>query len=319
MPELPVVLLTNPIDPAGKLILEPHARVVTAPDAKPDTLRELVRDADGLIVRVKLPDDIVEHAPKLKGIVRHGTGLDFIPVAAATARRIPVANVPGANSNAVAEFCFGAVFELIRHIGAADRLHRDKGWAAARKLADTAWELKGKTLGIVGFGSIGRLVAGIGANGFGMKVIATTRRPETLADGVKAAALGELFEQSDVIVLSCPLTDATRGLVGRDLLERAKPTALLVNISRRAVVSDEALAEALSTGRLGGAVIEVFAEQQLPADDPLFLLPNLLLTPHMAALTQESVRNMSVGAAEEMLRILKGERPVNFCNPEILS
>jgi D-3-phosphoglycerate dehydrogenase len=282
MADRPVVLLTDPIDPAGEAILAPQARIVTAPDAAAATLNRLARDAAGIVVRSQLPPDIVEHAPGLRGFVRHGVGVDLIPVAAATARRIPVANVPGANTDAVAEYCFAAVFELARRLGTVDRLHRTEGWATARALSAQATEIAGKTLGVVGVGNIGGRVARIGRLGFGMRVLGATRRPEMLPEGVEAASLQDLFAEADIIVLSCPLTDATRGLVNADLLRRAKPSAVIVNVSRGPVIDDTALAAALEEGRLGGAALDVHHVQPLPKEHAFFRLPNMLLTTHLA-------------------------------------
>src|SRR3954463_14423145 len=137
MPDFPVVLLTNPMHPDGEAILTPHVRLITAPDATPDTLRKWAAEADGIIVRSKLPDDIVDHAPRLKGIVRHGVGLDFIPVAAATARGVAVANLPGSNTSAVAEYIMSALLHLRRPIHTMNALMRDQGWAAARATTDS--------------------------------------------------------------------------------------------------------------------------------------------------------------------------------------
>ena len=132
MPEKPVVLLTNAMHPDGEAILAPHVRLITAPDAQPETLRKWAAEADGIIVRAKLPDDIVDHAPRLKAMVRHGVGLDFIPVAAATARGVAVANLPGSNTNAVAEYVMSALMHLRRPLLRLDTQLRGEGWAAAR-------------------------------------------------------------------------------------------------------------------------------------------------------------------------------------------
>src|ERR1700761_1824741 len=155
----PIVLLTNPIHPDGEKILSPHAKLLIAPDAKPETLRRLASDVQGIIVRAKLPDDIVEHAPKLKGMVRHGVGLDFIPVKAATARGIAVANLPGSNTTAVAEYCMSAMLHFRRPLQRMDGLMRSEGWARARAVAEQLSEMGGTSVGILGVGTIGRRVA----------------------------------------------------------------------------------------------------------------------------------------------------------------
>jgi D-3-phosphoglycerate dehydrogenase / 2-oxoglutarate reductase len=315
MPERPTILLTNPMHADGEAILAPHARILTAPDATPDTLRKWAAEADGIIVRSKLPDDIVDHAPRLKGIVRHGVGLDFIPVAAATARGVAVANLPGSNTSAVAEYIMSALLHLRRPLYRLDAQLRKEGWAPARASGEPLLELSGSTLGIIGVGTIGQRLAGMARDGFGMKVLGTSRRQNAARDGVENVSLPELFSRSDAIAVCCALTDETRGLVSRDLIGRMRPSAVLVNVSRGAVVETAALLDALRSGRIAGAALDVFDVQPLPANDPLFETPRLLLTPHTAGITATSGRGMAVGAAEEMLRILRGEAPRNLVNP----
>jgi D-3-phosphoglycerate dehydrogenase len=315
MPEKPVVLLTNSMHPDGEAILAPHVRLIVAPDTRPDTLRGWAAEADGIIVRAKLPDDIVDHAPRLKAIVRHGVGLDFIPVNAATARGIAVANLPGSNTNAVAEYVMSALMHLRRPLQKLDMQMRAEGWLAARAAADSLTELSPSTLGILGVGTIGRHIAGIARDGFGMKVLGTSRRKGSLPQGIGEVSLPELFERSDAIVVCCALTDETRGLVSRDLLGRMRPQAVLVNVSRGAVIDTPAIIDALRSQKIAGAALDVFDVQPLPPTDALFDCPNLLLTPHTAGITATSSRAMAVGSAEEMLRILRGEAPLNLVNP----
>ena len=315
MPETPVVLLTNPMHPDGEAILAPHVRLIVAPDTRPETLRSWAAQADGIIVRAKLPDDIVDYAPRLKAIVRHGVGLDFIPVAAATARGIAVANLPGSNTDAVAEYVMSALMHLRRPLQRLDTLMRGEGWTTARASADSLTELNASTLGVLGVGTIGRRVAAIARDGFGMTVLGTSRRKGSLAADVQEVSLDELFTRSNAVVVCCALTDETRGLVNRDLLARMRPSAVLVNVSRGAVIDTPALIDALRSGKIAGATLDVFDVQPLPPDDALFGCPNLLLTPHTAGITATSGRTMAVGSAEEMLRILRGEKPLNLVNP----
>jgi D-3-phosphoglycerate dehydrogenase len=315
MPDKPIVLLTNAMHPDGEAILAPHVKMIVPPDARPETLREWAGNADGIIVRAKLPDDIVDHAPRLKGIVRHGVGLDFIPVAAATARGIAVANLPGSNTNAVAEYAMSALMHLRRPLQRVDGRLRSEGWAASRAAADGLTELSGSTLGILGVGTIGRRIADIARDGFGMRLLGTSRRKGSLPAGIEEVAIEDLFARSDAIAVCCALTDETRGMVSRDLIGRMRPSAVLVNVSRGAVIETPALVDALQSQRIGGVALDVFDVQPLPANDALFDCPNLLLTPHTAGITATSGRAMAVGSAEEMLRILRGEQPLNLVNP----
>jgi D-3-phosphoglycerate dehydrogenase len=209
-----------------------------------------------------------------------------------------------------------ALMHLRRPLYRLDSRLRGEGWGAARPMADNLIELSGSTLGILGVGTIGRRIADMARGGFGMKVLGTSRRRGALPAGVDEVALSELFSRSDAIAVCCALTEETRGLVNRDLLGRMQPHAILVNVSRGAVIETPAIIDALRTGKIGGAALDVFDVQPLPPDDALFDCPNLLLTPHTAGITATSGRAMAVGSAEEMLRILRGEPPLNLVNPE---
>ena len=227
---------------------------------------------------------------RLRAVVRHGVGLDMIPVEAATARGIPVANLPGSNtqpspSTAGRDAAPAARPGRHRHAHAQRRLGR--GPAARRR----GTELGGSVCGIVGVGAIGRRVADI-ARGLGMRVLGLTRRAEGLPamSGRRKAAL---FAQADVVVLSCPLNDATRGLVDAATMAAMKPTALLINMSRGPVMDTAAVVAALREGRLGGAAMDVHDKQPLTGQEPVFDAPNLLLTPHVAGITATSMRAMS--------------------------
>jgi D-3-phosphoglycerate dehydrogenase len=315
----PLVVLTNPIHAEAVALLAPQARVVTAPDTAPATLRDLAREAAGLIVRAQLPDDILDHAPRLRGIVRHGVGLDFVPLEAATARGIPVANLPGSNTQAVAEYVFAALFHLRRRLGPLDGALRGAGWGPAKSLASDLAEIGGTTIGILGTGEIGRRVARIARAGFGMRVLGHSRSARTEDGLFEAVDRAALFAQSDAVVVACPLTPETRGLVDETLIGRMRPDAVLINVARGPIVRAEALAAALRAGTIGGAALDVFDVQPLPEDHPYFACPNLLLTPHVAGTSAESLRVMGLGAAEEMLRILRGEPPRNLVNPAALA
>lgn len=313
----PKVLTTLPMDPAGDRMLEPVAEIVVAPDPGAETLKRVIGDADVLVVRTQLPSDLLERPHRLLGIVRHGTGLDLIPVEAATAQAIPVANVPGVNAEAVAEYCVGALLSLARQFHAMDRDLRASGWNESRRRAADTIELSGRTIGIVGLGAIGRRIAEICHHGFGMRVLGHQRRLERLPAFVEATDLDTLFATSDFVSLNCPLTPETRHLLDERRLRMMKPHALVVNASRGAVVDEQALARALAERRIAGAALDVYGEQPLRRDHPFLGLPNVLLTPHAAGLTQEASRRMSEGTAAEVLRLLAGERPANLVNPEI--
>ena len=310
------VFLTNPIDRVGYEILK-DVDIVTASDPSPATLCREVADADAIIVRTQLPPDIFDHARRLRACVRHGTGLDLIPVEAATAAGIVVANVPAVNANAVAEYVVTQMLLGARRLHRIDSAHRDESWAAARKIADEATELRGRTAGIVGVGAIGLRVAEILHQGFGMRVLGHQRRLDALPAFVAGMPLDEMLRAADYLVLACPLTPETRGLLDARRIGLLKANAFIVNVSRGPVVDEVALVAALRERRIAGAALDVYAVQPLPRDAELLRLDNAILSTHLAGLSAESLQAMSRIAAEETLRILAGEKPLNLCNPDV--
>jgi D-3-phosphoglycerate dehydrogenase len=312
------VLLSDSIAPAGEEALRREVEVVRAPDSDIATLRKWAHDVDGVLTRSKLPDDLFEAAPRVRGVVVHGTGTDLVPVAAATAHGVMVANLPGINAHSVAEYCAMAMLMLSRRIQVITSALREKTWDEARALGSGARELAGMTVGIVGVGEIGSRLAKIARNGFGMKVLGHQRRLDRLPAEASPCALHELIQSSDFVVLACPLTPQTRYLMNRETLGLMKPTAWLINVGRGPVVQEEALIEALRTRRIAGVMLDVYEHYRLEPGHPLFALDNVILTPHLAAVTQESRARASVAAADEMLRILRGEQPRNLVNPEVM-
>jgi D-3-phosphoglycerate dehydrogenase len=313
MNSTPIVVLTSAIHPDEHARLAQSAQVRVAPDARPDTLKAVLADADGVIVRNPLPADIFEHAARLKGVVRHGVGLDMIPMDQANRHGIVVANIPGSNTASVVEYCLAAMLHLRRRLGEIDAMLRGQGWTTARAYGENGGELAGATLGIVGVGAIGSRLALL-AQALDMRVLGLTRRPESLPSGVQAADKATLMRESDVIVLACPLNDQTRGMIDAPALALARPDALLINVARGPVIDTAALLAAIKENRLGGAALDVHDIQPLPKDSAVFDHPRLLLTPHLAGTTTASLRRMSRGAVDEMLRILRGEAPANWVN-----
>ncbi len=314
---LPLVVLTNPIDPAMQAELGRQARVRLLDDTSADAIRAAVVDADAVIVRAPLPDDVFVHGPHLVGAVRHGAGVDMIPVDAATAAGVAVANVPGVNARTVAEYVIGQMLQASRRLARIDATLRATGWAQARVLADHGRDLGGRTLGIVGAGAIGTALAGIAGNGLGMSVLGHRRSAEPLPGPFTRATLDELLERSDYVALTCPLTDETRGLMNAQRIARMKPGAVLINVSRGPVVVESALIDALARGHLGGAVLDVFETQPLPEGSPLRRFDNVILSPHMAGITADSMRRMGALAVAQTLDLIAGRRPPNLINPAV--
>ncbi len=300
-------------------MLAAAGRLVVASRLDDDTLVREAADAAVVIVRAPLPPRLFAAAPGLRAAIRHGAGLDMIPVEAATEAGVLVANVPGVNARSVAEHVFMVTLALLRRFRKVDRDLRQAGWAAGRAHAEQTQELAGRTFGIVGMGAVGRAVAAIARHGFGLRVLGVNRSGGALPEGVERAGLEALAAESDVVVLCCPLTPQTSGLVDAGFLARMKPSAVLVNVARGAVVDEAALVAALSEGRLAGAALDVFATQPLPPAHPFFGFDTVILTPHMAGITEESMARMGKGAAAETLRVLGGGLPQNLVNPQAVA
>ncbi len=310
------VLVTDPIDPAGIALLATKTEVVRPPDTHVDTLRTLGCEVDAVITRSRLPDDLFEVAPRIRAVAIHGSGLDLVPIASASAHGVMVSNQPGGNAQSVAEYCLMAIMLLARNFRGIDASLRSQAWDTARALAEPAVEVGGKTLGIVGVGHIGARLAEICRSGLAMRVLGHQRRLDRLPEGVAPASLDTLLAESDFVVLTCPLTPATRHLVDAPRLRAMKRSAFLVNVGRGPVIDEAALVDALRAGTIAGAMLDVYEHYRLDAANPLRGLPNAVLTPHLAGSTRESRERAGRIAAEETLRMLAGEAPIGFVNPE---
>lgn len=320
----PKILLTDPIHADAQARLSKDADIVVLPDGlsreeSDAALRNLLTDAHGLIVRRQLPENLFDAPDQLCGVVRHGVGLDFIPVAKASARKIPVANTPSVNANAVAEYVFAAMFAMSRQLAFFDHAVRQCDWQSRRTAGEKTFDLRGRTLGVIGYGAIGKRIGEIATQGFSMKVVTHTRTPSRLPAHVAALTLVELFAASDFLVVACPLTPQTRGMVDRHVLAHAKPGAVLINVGRGPVICEDDLAGALTAGTIGGAVLDVFEVQPLPVDSGLRSHPKVILTPHLAGVTQEAERAMGILTVDTMLALVRGERPDNVVNKEVYS
>jgi D-3-phosphoglycerate dehydrogenase len=312
------ILSTHPLHPAAEAMLKAAGdlRVASAPD--PETLLREGSGAGIVVVRAPIPPAFFEDAPALRAAIRHGAGLDMVPMDAANRAGVLVANVPAVNASTVAEHVFLVTLALLRRFRLVDRELRQKGWAAGRGQSDGAADLGGRTMGIIGMGNVGKAIFRIAKFGFGLEVVATSRSPKSVPDGARFLPVDDLVAMADIVVLCCPLTSETTGLLNAGRIGRMKPGAILVNVARGPVIDDAALIEALGEGRIGGAALDVFATQPLPLDHPYFGFDNVIVTPHLAGLTNESMLRMGTGAASEVLRVLKGELPVNLRNPEVV-
>ena len=257
-------------------------------------LLEAVADADAIIIRSDIIDaEVLDAAKQLKIVVRAGAGYDNVDLEAATAHNVCVMNTPGQNSNAVAELAFGLMVMAVRNMY--------NGTSGS--------ELKGKKLGIHAYGNVGRNVARI-AKGFGMQVIAYdayTPQEKMTSQGVEPVELDELFSRSDVVTLHLPATPETMGMIDRSLLGRMKPEAYLINTSRAMVVNQRDLVSALEEKKIAGAALDVFWTEPLPANHPVLQMDNVLVTPHMAGVSQDIERWTGTISAEDIIHYCKGE------------
>ena len=316
------VLLTEPIHPIGLEMLAPLAETRIAPEPKLGSLLELAPDCDAFIVRAgPCPRQLIEAAPRLRVIGKHGVGVDNIDIPAATERGIPVFSTPGTNAEGVVEMALAMMLSLARRLRVAQRVVEENDYVAGRA-AYLAVEMQGKTLGLIGLGRIGSLLVQKCALAFDMPVLAydpyVTQAPVVPGAGITLVrSLDELLAQADFISIHVPLTSETRGLIGAAQLAKMKPTAYLVNTARGAVVDEEALAEALRGGVIAGAGIDVFAQEPTPAEHSLYGLDNVVLSPHVGGQTAESMQKMARAVAEGVLAALRGERPANVLNPAV--
>ena len=263
---------------------------------------------------VPVNDAVLRQVPGLKGVIAYGAGYDHIDVEAMKRKGVKVCNCRGENSEAVAELAFGLLLCLLRRINRADPWVRAGEWmTAGRVLPEWAsgQELWKKTLGVIGLGQIGSRVTRI-AKGFDMNIIGydPLMNPDHYGRlGVKLVSLTELLSCSDVVTLHVPLTPKTEKMIDSRALAGVRSGMVLVNTSRGKVIDEEALIDALQTGRIGGAALDVFATEPLPPGHPLTVMDNVVLSPHLGALTQEAGDRLSGAVARQAMDILEGRMP----------
>jgi len=315
------VVVTEYVDSAGLELLRSQVCLIYLPDATGVHLSDVIAEAHGLGVRLaRITPELMDVAPRLQVIAKHGVGVDNIDVAAATARRIPVVTTPGANSVSVAEHILSMMLCLANRICAADAALKSGRFRSREDYVGV--ELRGKTLGVVGMGRIGCETARIASLGFGMDVCYFDPMLVNVPDGAngyrRLNGLDELLCEADFVVLCLPLTPETSGLIGPRELSLMKPTAYIVNTSRGGLIDEDALHEALMSGQIAGAGADAFVKEPVPSDHPLLRIDNFIATPHVGGATREAMKRMSTDMAEEILRVLRGEQPCHAVNPEVL-
>ncbi len=309
-------------DQARRILHDGGADVIFMPDPiNEQTLIEHLTSTpiSGVILRGSQPFTarVLAAAPHLKIVAKHGAGVDSVDVDEATRRGIAVMVAGGANAEAVAEHSLAPMLSLIRELPRLDRSVRRGVWATT---GFQGRDFRDSVLGIVGYGSIGRSVARM-ATALGARVVVLKRSSGAAAGDLETETeLDALLRRVDILSLHCPLTEQTRGLIGKRELALMKSGAILINTSRGPVVDEPALIEALRTGRLSGAGLDTFAVEPIDPQNPLLTLDNVVCTPHIAGVTRNAVIRMSTIAATNILEYLRGEPidRVNLVNPTVL-
>jgi D-3-phosphoglycerate dehydrogenase len=290
-----------------------------------ESLLEVLPDVHGIFGFFPYDSELIQAATSLRVIITPTSGTEHVEIEAATANGVAVVNAAGANYVEVAEHVIGLALSLLRLIAIPDRAsHRDQRSTTNSQLFDVVGLpsfLSGKTLGVIGFGFIGREVARIAREGFHMNVVAF----DPYFDSVEARRQGvtlvpdlaKLLVDSEVVSVTCPLTPETRGLIAARQLSLMKPSAILVNCSRGGTVVTDDLVEALRSGRIAGAGLDVTDPEPLPLGHDLFALDNVVLTPHVAGVSAESLVEQSVQSARDGMMVLEGKRPFHLVNPAV--
>lgn len=303
-------VMTQAVCPQGMELLKDLAEVYVADNGDPNNYLDEMRDADALIVRIaKCDGKAIAGSPALKVIGRTGVGYDSVDVAEATKRGIPVVITPGANNRSVAEHAVAMMFALSKNLYEAQTEMLRGNWKI--RDAKKAFELEGKTVGVIGLGAIGRETAKI-CQGCGMKLAGY----DPFLSREKIEALGadyyenyeDLLKVSDIVTIHVPLTEGTRNMIAKPQLEMMKDTALLINCSRGGIVNEQDLVEALKNGTIAGAGTDVYCSEPPAADDPLLNCPNLIVSPHSAAQTREAVIKMAQMCVRGCLAVCQGKK-----------
>lgn len=303
-------VMTQAVCPEGLQMLDGVADVYVADNQDPNNYLDEMKDADALIVRIaKCDGHAIENSPNLKVIGRTGVGYDSVDVKTATAHGIPVVITPGANNRSVAEHAVAMMFALSKNLVEAQQEMCKGNWEI--RGAKKAFELEGKTIGILGLGAIGRETAKI-CEGCGMKVAAydpfLSKEQVEGYGAVYYENYEDLLKVSDVVSIHVPLTDETKNMISKKQLTEMKKTALIINCSRGGIISETDLVEALKAGEIAGAGTDVFCSEPPKTDDPLLNCPNLIVSPHSAAQTREAVIKMAQMCVKGCLAVAEGKK-----------
>jgi microcystin synthetase protein McyI len=318
-----VMLLNPPMDKSGEAILEPEVEIVRLNNPDRETLLRAVKGIHGLIARgMKVTDEVLAQADVLEVVATPSAGYDHIDIDACSERGIPVVNNTGLNAVSVAEHTIGLMVGLAKAIPLTHQLLRNNGWQTRVPYSweQIGFEIDGLTIGIIGVGNVGSRLAQRVKAAFNMRVLAYD--PYVSQDkmrefgATKVERLDDMLPQVDFLSIHAPHTKETFHIVSGPQLAKMKPTAYLMNCARGPLVDEKALTEALRNKVIAGAALDVFEPEPSLDDNPLYQMPNVIVTPHLAGVTRESTKRMAMGAAEQTLQVLRGERPPRIVNPE---
>lgn len=317
------IVCTGPIDNVAVEILRPYGEIVIASAFQEEVLLPLLDRAIGLVVRGvegSVSARVINAAPDLKVIGRSGVGYDNVDIKAATARRIPVVYTPGANARAIAEASVALMFALCKKVVFWDRQLKLGNWNS--RFETQPGDIDGATLGIIGFGRIGQMLAEL-IQPFNVTILAydpyvSNERAKQLE--TKLVDLEVLLKRSDFISIHAVLTDETQGLINRDRLRQIKPGAFLVNLARGGLIESlDVLYEALESGKLGGIGLDVFQPEPPDVSHPIFQLPNCVTSPHALGLTPRAMTKIFENMANDMAAVFDGKPPRHVVNPEVFA
>lgn len=318
-----IVLVTDYTWPStateAEVLAEVGARLLIAETGSEEELLSLAPQADAILTCFKkVSAAVIRAGEKLQVVGRYGIGVDNIAVDEATRLGIPVTNVPAYCLDEVAEHALALLLAGARKVCQYHAAVHEGNWSLQTGIP--IYRVRGRTLGIVGFGKIGQTLADK-ARALGLRILACDAYMSQDAirqRGAEPMSLDDLLAQSDFVSLHTPLTPETRGLLNADRLRRMKPAAFVINTARGGLIVTDALVRALQAGWIAGAALDVFDPEPLPADHPLLALPNLIATPHMAFYSEESMLELERQAAQNVAAILSGRRPASVVNPEVL-
>ena len=311
----PLVVATDHIHTDAVLALKSVSEFRIAKPVSSASLLDELAEADVVIVRNPIPAGLFEVATSLKAVIRHGAGLDMIPVEHASKAGVLVANVPQVNANAVAEYVVGQMIAMSRQLPQIEEHFRTSSWEQARTVALKGLEVAQRTVAIVGVGAVGTRVANICTHGFGMSVLGVHPTRLGTHDGlVTYVSLDEALSRADYLVLTCPLNASTEKLICERELRLMKRGSFVINAARGKVIDTDSLCAAVRDKHIAGAALDVFETAPLERSSPLFEIPEIRLTPHIAGISTESMRKMSMGAASQAISVLQGAFPEHWVN-----